>query len=158
MAIEHSDFFEEQTNRGLFYWPNHSWETQLSKQEAKEAIGGSFAAFVVKILPNGNTTISFNQGILKGEVSLYLFDWFEISCMKTDNFCFYLQNSLIQTSQTGGQWYSDTSPFIITWFNIIVIVLSSFINHLTSFAFIFCRYVTFIYFYHLKKENSSCPE
>jgi len=26
-----------------------------------------------------------------------------------------LQNSLIQTSQTGGQWYSDTSPFSIPW-------------------------------------------
>jgi hypothetical protein len=26
-----------------------------------------------------------------------------------------LQNRLIQTSQTGGQWYSDTSPFSITW-------------------------------------------
>jgi hypothetical protein len=33
--------------------------------------------------------------------------------MTTDNFCFYLQNRLIQTSQTGGQWYSDTSPFSI---------------------------------------------
>jgi hypothetical protein len=28
-----------------------------------------------------------------------------------DNFCFHMQNKLIQTSQTGGQWYSDTSPF-----------------------------------------------
>ncbi len=28
-------------------------------------------------------------------------------------FCFYLQNRLIQTSQTGGQRYSDTSPFSI---------------------------------------------
>jgi hypothetical protein len=34
-----------------------------------------------------------------------------------DNFCFYLQNRLIQTSQTGGQWYSDTSPFSIPWPN-----------------------------------------
>jgi hypothetical protein len=42
-----------------------------------------------------------------------LFYWFGISCMTTDNFCFYLQNRLIQTSQTGGQWYSDTSPFSI---------------------------------------------
>ncbi len=42
-----------------------------------------------------------------------LFDLFGISCMTTDNFCFYLQNRLIQTSQTGGQWYSDTSPFSI---------------------------------------------
>jgi hypothetical protein len=33
--------------------------------------------------------------------------------MTTDNFCFYLQNRLIQTSQTGGQQYSDTSPFNI---------------------------------------------
>jgi hypothetical protein len=35
--------------------------------------------------------------------------------MTTDNFGFYLQNRLIQTSQTGGQWYSDTSPFSIPW-------------------------------------------
>ncbi len=40
-----------------------------------------------------------------------LFDWFGISCMTTDNFC--LQNRQIQTSQTGGPWYSDTSPFSI---------------------------------------------
>jgi hypothetical protein len=33
--------------------------------------------------------------------------------MTTDNFCFYLQNRLIQTIQTGGQQYSDTSPFSI---------------------------------------------
>jgi hypothetical protein len=26
-----------------------------------------------------------------------------------------LQNRPIQTSQTGGQWYSDTSPFSIPW-------------------------------------------
>jgi hypothetical protein len=32
--------------------------------------------------------------------------------MTADNFCFYLQNRLIQTSQTGGQWYSDTSPLV----------------------------------------------
>jgi hypothetical protein len=36
--------------------------------------------------------------------------------MTTDNFCFYLQNRLIQTSQTGGQRYRDTSPFSIPWF------------------------------------------
>jgi hypothetical protein len=35
--------------------------------------------------------------------------------MTTDNFGFYLQNRLRQTSQTGGQWYSDTSPFSIPW-------------------------------------------
>jgi hypothetical protein len=46
-----------------------------------------------------------------------LFDRFGISCMATDNFCFYFQNRLIQTSQTGGQQYSDTSPFGIPWAN-----------------------------------------
>jgi hypothetical protein len=42
-----------------------------------------------------------------------LFDWFGIGCMTTDNFCFYLQSRLIQTSHTGGPWYNDTSPFSI---------------------------------------------
>jgi hypothetical protein len=32
----------------------------------------------------------------------HLFYWFGISCITTDKFCFYLQNRLIQTSQTGG--------------------------------------------------------
>jgi hypothetical protein len=35
--------------------------------------------------------------------------------MTTDNVCLYLQNRLIQTSQTGGQQYSDTSSFSIPW-------------------------------------------
>ncbi len=42
-----------------------------------------------------------------------LFVWFGISCMTTDNFCFYLQNRLILTSQAGGQLYNDTSHFSI---------------------------------------------
>jgi hypothetical protein len=37
--------------------------------------------------------------------------------MTTDNFCFYLQNRLIQTSQTGGELYSDTSPFSVPCYN-----------------------------------------
>jgi hypothetical protein len=58
--------------------------------------------------------------LLKGKYNCtvdVLFDWFGISCMTTDNCCFYLQNRLIQTSQTGGQWYSDPSPFSIPCFN-----------------------------------------
>jgi hypothetical protein len=35
--------------------------------------------------------------------------------MTTNNFSFYLQTRLMQTSQIGGQWYSDTSPFSIPW-------------------------------------------
>ncbi len=42
-----------------------------------------------------------------------LFDQFGIGSMTTANFGFYLQNRLIQTSQTGGQRYSDASPFSI---------------------------------------------
>ncbi len=49
-----------------------------------------------------------------------LFDWFGISCMTTDNICFYLWNRLIQTGQTGDQQYSDTSPFSIPWFKSLV--------------------------------------
>ncbi len=39
--------------------------------------------------------------------------------MTIDNFCFHLQNILIQTSQTGGQWYSETSPFSIPWSKVL---------------------------------------
>ncbi len=65
------------------------------------------------------TKLFHSLGMLKGgkyhfTVDL-LFDRFGISCMTTDNFCLYLQNRLIQTSQTGGQWYSDTSPISIPW-------------------------------------------
>jgi hypothetical protein len=45
-----------------------------------------------------------------------LFDWVGIGHITTDNFCFYLHKRLIQTSQTGGQRYSDTSLFSIPWF------------------------------------------
>ncbi len=44
-----------------------------------------------------------------------IFEIILISFMSTDNFCYYLKNRLIQTSQTGGQRYSDTSPFSIPW-------------------------------------------
>jgi hypothetical protein len=42
--------------------------------------------------------------------------------MATQNCYFHLQNRLIQTSQTGGQWYSDTSPFNIPCYVIFNIV------------------------------------
>jgi hypothetical protein len=49
-----------------------------------------------------------------------LFERFGISCMTTDNFCFYVQNRLIQTSQTGGQWYSDNSPLVFPGVTLVV--------------------------------------
>jgi hypothetical protein len=63
-----------------------------------------------------------NQGILKGEVSLYHWPpvWLVWSQLYDNRkiFVFYLQNRLIQTSQSGGQRYSDTSPFSILCSNI----------------------------------------
>jgi hypothetical protein len=59
------------------------------------------------------------QGNTKGGKMIVLLNscltGLESAGMTTDNFCFYLQNRLIQTSQTGGQQYSDTSPFSIPW-------------------------------------------
>jgi hypothetical protein len=64
------------------------------------------------------------------------FDWFGISCMTTENFCFDLQNSLIQTSQAGGQWYSEMSPFSIPW------VPAMALNRLLMLGeFIFCSFL-----------------
>jgi len=68
-----------------------------------------------------NTTISMKQPKVIPEITKggkyhctidLLFDWFVISCMTTDNFCFNFQNGLIQTSHTGGQQYSDNSPLV----------------------------------------------
>ena len=69
-------------------------------------------------LSTGTSSWLILQGILKGKYHCtvdLLFDWFGISCMTTDIYCFYLLNRPIQTSQKGGQQYSDTSPFSIPW-------------------------------------------
>ncbi len=42
-----------------------------------------------------------------------LFDWFGLVCFANKNKKCLLSYSWFQTSQTGGQWYSDTSPFSI---------------------------------------------
>jgi hypothetical protein len=57
--------------------------------------------------------------------------------MTTDNFCFYLQNRLIQTSQTGGQWYSDTSPFSIPWMDIRFNEIGVLVTDLRSLKYFF---------------------
>ncbi len=49
-----------------------------------------------------------NQGIT---VDL-LFDWFGLVCFANKNKNYQFSYSWFQTSQTGGQWYSDTSPFV----------------------------------------------
>jgi hypothetical protein len=59
--------------------------------------------------------------------------------MTTENFCFYSQNRLIQTSQTGGQWYSDTSPISISLE--CKIIVSRFLNTVSGHF----KHVTAIY-------------
>ncbi len=54
--------------------------------------------------------------------------------MTAENFCFYLQYRLIQTSQTGGQWYNDTSPFSIPWSNTLTCYESPYITAVKSFT------------------------
>jgi hypothetical protein len=49
--------------------------------------------------------------------------------MTTDIFCFYLQNRLIQTSQTGGQQHSDTSPFSIPCLKILDNIAAMDLHH-----------------------------
>ncbi len=44
-----------------------------------------------------------------------LFDRFGLVCFANKNKKRQLSYSWFQTSQTGGQWYSDTSPFSIPW-------------------------------------------
>ncbi len=44
-----------------------------------------------------------------------LFDWFELACFANKNKNCQLSYSWFQASQTGGQKYSDTSPFSIPW-------------------------------------------
>jgi hypothetical protein len=55
----------------------------------------------------------------------------ESSVRQLTIFVFYLQNRLIQTGQTGGQWYSDTSPFSIPW----LITSINFAANLVMFMF-----------------------
>jgi hypothetical protein len=40
---------------------------------------------------------------------------FGLVCFANKNKNCHLSYSLFQTSQTGGQWYSETSPFSIPW-------------------------------------------
>ncbi len=44
-----------------------------------------------------------------------LFDWFGLACFANKNKHCQLSYNWFQTSQTGGQWYSDTFPFSIPW-------------------------------------------
>ncbi len=73
---------------------------------------------------------SLSHGILKGEVLQYHWPVWLAWNRLYDNWQFFLQNRLIQTSQTGGQQYSDTSPFSIPCLSLtLIIALASAINY-----------------------------
>jgi hypothetical protein len=69
----------------------------------------------LKLLHSGSLLL----GILKGEVSLYHWPpaWLVWNQLYDSwQFLFLFAKQSIP-NQTGGQWYSDTSPFSIPWFN-----------------------------------------
>ncbi len=59
-----------------------------------------------------------DRGILKGKYHCtidLLFDWFGLVCFENRKKNCLLSSSWFQNNQTGGQWYSNTSPFSIPW-------------------------------------------
>jgi len=90
-------------------------------------------------------------------VPYLLFDLFGISCMTTDNFCFYLQNRQNQTSQTGGHLYSDTSPFSIPWLSTCQIIwcMNALKVHFTLslFLYVLCVFAIISMMETVCKEN-----
>jgi len=67
-----------------------------------------------KILSAIMLSVMAAQGILRGKYHCtidLLFDWFGLVCFANKNKNCCLSYSGFQNSQTGGQWYNDTSPF-----------------------------------------------
>jgi len=62
-----------------------------------------------------------------------LFDWFGLVCFANKNKNCQLSYSWFQTSQTGGQWYNDTSPFSIPWLSVKLTVSLLFENGTAHF-------------------------
>jgi hypothetical protein len=81
--------------------------------------------------------LCYRQGTLRGiyhcTIDL-LFDWFGLVCFANKNKNCQLSYSWYQTSQTGGQQYSDTSPFSIPCFRcwLLLIILRCFVPKLGS--------------------------
>ncbi len=105
---------------------NSSWQTEycsylLKSNQANCKLGTLFTT--LGFLPNlwmgliyQSIFVSIRQGILKGEVSLYHWPpvwlvWNQLYDNWQILFLFAKQTNPNQTSQVGGQRYSDTSPF-----------------------------------------------
>ncbi len=63
MARTRSDVFQGQLDRGLIYWPNHSMETRLSKEEEEEEEGA---------LPDNKDLLSKGLSSILGGLPLLL--------------------------------------------------------------------------------------
>jgi hypothetical protein len=63
-----------------------------------------------------------------------LFDWFGLVCFANKNKNCQLSYSWFQTSQTGGQWYSDTSPFSIPCYNYLTWFIAMFAERWVSYS------------------------
>ncbi len=73
----------------------HKWPSHLTKDSAREHWRGKYHC-TVDLLFDQFGLVSFAN---KNKNCQFSYSWF-------------------QTSQTGGQWYSDTSPFNVPWFSL----------------------------------------
>ncbi len=82
-----------------------------------------------KVLPRTNSPArEYLRGMYQCTIDL-LFDWFGLVCFANKNKSCQFSYSWFQPSQTGGQWYSDTSPFSIPCSSL----LANFVNYRRNF-------------------------
>jgi hypothetical protein len=95
----------------LMNWPN--------KLEYLSLAGFSNLVLCLQVSAKWVKHLSCAQpGNTKGEGTIdHLFDQFGLVCLANKNKNCKLSYSWFQTSQTGGQPYSDASPFSIPWLN-----------------------------------------
>ncbi len=104
-------------------------------------------------------TLNVIAGNTKGEVLLYCWPpvWLVWNQLY-DNWQFWLfENRVIQTSQIGGQQYSDTPPFSIPWLDIVLTKLEATMDKysLTYFSSM-KRYLQWRFFQKASNNNSCC--
>ncbi len=82
----------------------------------------------------GRPCWNIKHGILEGgSIIDLLVDWFGLVCFANKNKNCQLSYSWYQTSQTGDQWYSDTSPFSIPSIKCWPFILAEARNQESSF-------------------------
>ncbi len=77
---------------------------------------------LLSVMPLVEDTLRWAREYLRGKYHCtidLLFDWFILVCFANKDKNCQLLYSRFQTSQTGGLWYSDASPFSIPWMGLI---------------------------------------